>query len=137
MAALTLLAGAAGANPSPRAAKPRWPAAFDKALAQAQVPASAVAVLVVDVNGQRAPRLSHRAGEAMNPASTIKLVTTYAALDALGPDFRWQTRVIMDGRINDGLLEGNMVVRGGGETLRRVAARGGAWWHGVARGKVG
>ena len=115
VAVLALLAGAAGANPSPRAAKPRWPAAFDKALAQAQVPASAVAVLVVDVSGQRAPRLSHRAGEAMNPASTIKLVTTYAALDALGPDFRWQTRVIMDGRINDGLLEGNMVVRGGGD----------------------
>ena len=68
VAALALLAGAAGANTSPRAAKPRWPAAVEKALAQAQVPASAVAVLVVDVNGQRAPRLSHRAGEAMNPA---------------------------------------------------------------------
>ena len=34
---------------------------------------------------------SHRADAAMNPASTMKLVTTFAALRALGPDYRWVT----------------------------------------------
>ncbi len=102
-------------GPAALAAEPRLPKAIEKALARAQVPASAVTLLVVDVGGQRPPRLSHRAGEAMNPASVIKLVTTYAALDVLGPDFLWKTHVTMDGSIQGGLLDGNMVVRGGGD----------------------
>ena len=103
------------AGPAALAAEPRLPKAIAHALARAQVPASAVTLLVVDANGQRPPRLSHRAGEAMNPASVMKLVTTYAALDVLGPDFLWKTNVTMDGSIQNGLLDGNMVVRGGGD----------------------
>jgi D-alanyl-D-alanine carboxypeptidase/D-alanyl-D-alanine-endopeptidase (penicillin-binding protein 4) len=103
------------AGPAASATEPRLPKAIAQALARAQVPASAVTLLVVDANGQRPPRLSHRAAEAMNPASVMKLVTTYAALDVLGPDFLWTTKVTMDGRIQDGLLDGNMVLRGGGD----------------------
>ncbi len=110
MASLLCLAG-----PAAWAAEPRLPRAMAQALARAQVPASAVTLLVVDASGQRPPRLSHRAGEAMNPASVIKLVTTYAALDVLGPDFLWKTNITMDGSIQNGLLDGNMVVRGGGD----------------------
>ena len=102
-------------GPPAWAAEPRLPKAIAQSLARAQVPASAVTLLVVDISGQRPPRLSHRAGEAMNPASVMKLVTTYAALDVLGPNFLWKTNVTMDGRIQNGLLDGNMVVRGGGD----------------------
>ncbi|MDO9279064.1 MAG: D-alanyl-D-alanine carboxypeptidase/D-alanyl-D-alanine-endopeptidase [Polaromonas sp.] len=103
------------AGPVASATEPSLPKAIAQALARAQVPASAVTFLVVDASGQRPPRLSHRAGEAMNPASVMKLVTTYAALDVLGPDFLWKTNITMDGRIQSGLLDGNMVVRGGGD----------------------
>ena len=103
------------AGPAAWATEPRLPKAIAQALARAQVPTSAVTLLVVDASGQRPPRLSHRAGEAMNPASVIKLVTTYAALDVLGPDFLWKTNITMDGSIQNGLLDGNMVVRGGGD----------------------
>ena len=103
------------ACPVALAAEPRLPKAIAQALARAQVPTSAVTLLVVDASGQRPPRLSHRAGEAINPASVMKLVTTYAALDVLGPDFLWKTNVTMDGRIQNGLLDGNMLVRGGGD----------------------
>ena len=51
----------------------------------------------------------------MNPASVMKLVTTYAALDTLGPDFTWKTGIVLDGSLSDGLLDGNLVVRGGGD----------------------
>ena len=91
------------------------PPALQKILARAQIPPEAVSLLVVDANGQQPPRLSHRADEPMNPASVMKLVTTYAALDTLGPDFTWKTRVVLDGNIKDGLLSGNMVLRGGGD----------------------
>lgn len=104
------------AKPPPRLITPaEVPTALQKILARAQVPPEAVSLLVVDASGQQPPRLSHRADEPMNPASVMKLVTTYAALDTLGPDFTWKTRVILDGVIKDGLLSGNLVLRGGGD----------------------
>ena len=116
--ALVLLPGWALAQKAPaaaRPAKPVLPAAVAKALTRAQVPLDAVSLLVVDAGGKAAPRLAHRAGQPMNPASVMKLVTTYAALDLLGPDFTWNTRVLMDGSIEGGVLHGNLIVRGGGD----------------------
>lgn len=113
--AVGLLPVWAVAQKSSRTARPVLPAAVAKALARAQVPTDAVSLLVVDATGRQPPRLSHRAGEPMNPASVMKLVTTYAALDLLGPDFTWNTRVLMDGPVADGILHGNLIVRGGGD----------------------
>lgn len=98
-----------------KSSKPVLPAAITKALSRAQVPLDAVTLLVVDAAGKAPPRLAHRTGEPMNPASVMKLVTTYAALDLLGPDFIWNTRVLMDGSISDGVLHGNLIVRGSGD----------------------
>ncbi|GAB3481889.1 D-alanyl-D-alanine carboxypeptidase/D-alanyl-D-alanine endopeptidase [Polaromonas eurypsychrophila] len=116
-AALALLPAWALAQKTPAAksAKAVLPAAISQALTRAQVPTDAVTLLVMDAAGKAAPRLAHRAGEPMNPASVMKLVTTYAALDLLGPDFTWSTRVLMDGSISEGVLHGNLIVRGGGD----------------------
>jgi D-alanyl-D-alanine carboxypeptidase/D-alanyl-D-alanine-endopeptidase (penicillin-binding protein 4) len=93
----------------------RLPAPVAAALFKAQVPASAVSLLVTDVSGQQLPRLSHRADAAMNPASAMKLVTTYAALDLLGPQFTWITTALADGALRNDELEGNLLLRGGGD----------------------
>lgn len=85
------------------------------ALARARVPADALAVLVVEADGQAVPRLSHRADVPMNPASVMKLVTTYAALDVLGPAFVWRTPVWLDGPVENGVLKGNLVIQGQGD----------------------
>jgi D-alanyl-D-alanine carboxypeptidase/D-alanyl-D-alanine-endopeptidase (penicillin-binding protein 4) len=62
-----------------------------------------------------APRLSHRAEAPMNPASVMKLVTTFAGLDLLGPDFTWTNRVYVDGPVAGGVLDGHLVIRGSGD----------------------
>ena len=49
------------------------------------------------------------------PASNMKLVTTAAALDALGPDFRYTTRLYADGERRGSTLPGALVVRGAGD----------------------
>ena len=78
------------------------PPEVDAALARAKIPREAMAVLLVDAQGQAAPRVSHRANWAMNPASVMKLVTTYAALDLLGPSYTWATPIFVDGPVRDG-----------------------------------
>ena len=65
---------------------------------------------------------SHRAEDLFVPASNVKLLTTAAALEQLGPDFRYRTRVYVDGRVEDGTLYGNLIVRGSGDpSLGHVA----------------
>jgi D-alanyl-D-alanine carboxypeptidase/D-alanyl-D-alanine-endopeptidase (penicillin-binding protein 4) len=45
----------------------------------------------------------------------MKLVTTYAGLELLGPAFTWSTPVWLQGTIADGVLNGNLVIKGTGD----------------------
>lgn len=90
------------------------PAPVRKALRQAKLPANALSALVVPLNAAQ-PAWRYRGASQMNPGSVIKLVTTAAALDLLGADYRWQTHFYTDGVIRDDVLHGNLYVRGGGD----------------------
>ncbi|MFZ2268300.1 MAG: D-alanyl-D-alanine carboxypeptidase/D-alanyl-D-alanine-endopeptidase [Azonexus sp.] len=84
------------------------------ALKAAKIPAASVAVVVQPVDNAT-PLLAHNAAQAMNPASTMKLVTTYAALDLLGPAWTWKTTAWIDGAPSDGRLAGNLYLKGSGD----------------------
>ena len=85
-----------------------------KALKAAQIPAANVAVVVQPVDAA-APLVAHNAAQAMNPASVMKLVTTYAALDLLGPAYTWKTTAWIDSAPVDGVLNGNLYLKGSGD----------------------
>lgn len=95
------------------------PPEVEAQLARAKVPREALAAIVVDaapaLGGKPAPLLSHRSSAAMNPASVMKLVTTYAGLELLGPAYTWSTPVYVDGAINSGVLQGNLIIQGRGD----------------------
>ena len=90
------------------------PAAVSAALRRAQVPPENFSAVVAPLDGAQA-RLRHQSGAQVNPASVIKLVTTYAAIDMLGPEHTWRTRFYTDGEIDGGALRGNLYIRGGGD----------------------
>lgn len=50
-----------------------------------------------------------------SPASVLKLVTLYAALNLLGPDYRWRTPVYAIGPIESGVLAGDLGFVGSGD----------------------
>ena len=106
--AIALLAGACQAHGE------TWPAGLDAGLARAGIPRSATGLLVRDLDAP-APLLSHRGSEAMNPASVMKLVTAYVALDQLGPTFTWKTRISGNGDIRNETLKGNLFITGSGD----------------------
>lgn len=59
------------------------------------------------------------------PASNVKLLTSAAALDLLGPDFRYTTYLLGDGEVVDGVLRGDLILLGTGDpTLSELAADG-------------
>jgi serine-type D-Ala-D-Ala carboxypeptidase/endopeptidase (penicillin-binding protein 4) len=82
------------------------PSSVLKELRAAGIPSSSAAAVVQEV-GAASPSLSVRANAVMNPASVMKLVTTFAALELLGPAYRWKTEVYQDGD--------NLVLRGYGD----------------------
>src|SRR5207253_4662107 len=84
-----------------------------RALAQAHVPEDAVGIVVEPVEGD-APLVAHRAREAMAPASVMKLFTSFAALEILGPAFTFRTDFLATGPVETGgVLAGDLVIRGG------------------------
>jgi len=85
-----------------------------QALKAAQIPAASVAVVVQPVDAAT-PLVAHNAAQPMNPASVMKLVTTYAALDLLGPAWTWKTTAWIDAVPTDGILNGNLYLKGSGD----------------------
>jgi D-alanyl-D-alanine carboxypeptidase/D-alanyl-D-alanine-endopeptidase (penicillin-binding protein 4) len=109
------------------------PPALTAALKEAGIPARGFALVVQGVDAEH-PLLSINARQAMNPASAMKLLTTYAALELLGPAYTWRTEALGDAAPVAGRLDGNLYLRGSGDPrlaleqfwllLRQLRARG-------------
>ena len=91
------------------------PAAVEAALQRAQIPRDAVAVYVAPVDARRALRVAWQASTPYNPASVMKLVTTYAALEMLGPTYVWRTPVYLDGVLQGNRFRGTVYIQGVGD----------------------
>ena len=107
---------AAFASAPATAAVSALPTAFTLALKDAGIPLQSVAVVVQAVDADE-PLLRLNASQAMNPASVMKLVTTFAALELLGPAYAWSTEMLTDTATppDKGRLAGNLYVRGSGD----------------------
>ncbi|MCY0387510.1 D-alanyl-D-alanine carboxypeptidase/D-alanyl-D-alanine-endopeptidase [Robbsia sp. Bb-Pol-6] len=90
------------------------PAPVAAALARANIPRASVSALVMRLDDDQ-QILAVNARRPMTPASTMKVVTTYAGLSMLGADFRWQTSAFADGTLANGVLHGNLYIEGTGD----------------------
>ncbi|OON59331.1 D-alanyl-D-alanine carboxypeptidase/D-alanyl-D-alanine-endopeptidase [Massilia sp. KIM] len=88
------------------------PDAVAQALAQNGLPEDALGVLVL--KGDQV-LLSHQSALPMQPASTMKLVTTMVGLERLGPVFRGRTELRTTGAIEGEVLRGNLILKGGAD----------------------
>ena len=84
------------------------------AMRNAGVPANATALYVREV-GKTSPLIDHRGSTAMNPASTMKIVTTLVGLDVLTPSYTWKTTFNSNARIENGVLLGPLFIKGSGD----------------------
>jgi D-alanyl-D-alanine carboxypeptidase/D-alanyl-D-alanine-endopeptidase (penicillin-binding protein 4) len=95
------------------------PGTVSAALQRVGLPADSVSVYVQALAAQPAqlnpPLLAHQSTISLNPASTMKLLTSYAGLVLLGPGYRWKTEVYTDGSLHNGVLDGNLYLKGFGD----------------------
>ncbi len=90
------------------------PEPVSAALKRAHIPLSSVSIVVQETY-ESTPIISLNAERAMNPASTMKLLTTFAALETLGPAYRWKTEAYLNGKLENGVLQGDLVFKGYGD----------------------
>lgn len=95
---------AAGELPQPVAAR----------LRAAGIPDAAMGVVVQRLADGKT-LVAHGAERSMQPASTMKLVTSLVALETLGPAYRGLTELRSRGEIAEGVLAGDLVLRGGAD----------------------
>ena len=108
------------------------PLEITRALEREGIPLSAVGLYVQDSAGAE-PLLTHQPEQPMNPASLMKLVTTYSALELLGPAYTWKTELYATA-VQTGGSAGDLIVKGYGDpkltvedfwlALRELRARG-------------
>ena len=104
-------------TPTPLLANELLPIGVRKALQSSKIPESALGFHVISIGKLHSQPNQHswNAQSPMNPASTMKLLTTVAALDILGPQYRWKTNFYTNGLIEQGVLNGNLMVQGFGD----------------------
>ncbi len=90
--------------------------AIDGIVAEGGIPNAWWTILVWDAESG-ASLYEKDTGRSFIPASNTKLYSTAAALDILGPDFRFETRLETEGTIEDGVLNGNLVIVGSGDPV--------------------
>ncbi|PSJ17029.1 D-alanyl-D-alanine carboxypeptidase/D-alanyl-D-alanine endopeptidase [Nitrosomonas supralitoralis] len=90
------------------------PGEIKQKLQQLAIPETSIGVYVHEI-GANNPALAINADSGMNPASVMKLLTTYAGLELLGPSYTWQTMLYANGKITDGILYGDLIIKGHGD----------------------
>src|SRR5690606_17078173 len=99
------------------------PSSVLRAMQRHGVPSSSVSIFVRDV-AARQTLVELHPEQPRSPASTIKVLTTFAALDMLGPGYTWKTRAFANGELRKGVLEGDLVLVGGGDPYMTTER----WW---------
>ena len=88
--------------------------AVDKFVSNSSLRYASLGVQVIDLDSARSVAC-YRPEQANITASTMKTVVSSAALGLLGPHFRFETPVYLDGELKEGTFKGNIVIRGMGD----------------------
>jgi D-alanyl-D-alanine carboxypeptidase/D-alanyl-D-alanine-endopeptidase (penicillin-binding protein 4) len=91
-----------------------FPPTIRSALKQSGISSNHVGLIIQPLNSNT-PSTTRHASQSYNPASVMKVVTTLAALDTLGPAHIFKTHILVDGTIADSVLTGDLIIQGGGD----------------------
>lgn len=95
-------------------AQNRLPAPLEHSLMHHRVPLDNIGLLIRNLDSGEV-LLDVNSARQMQPASLVKLLTSYAALEVLGPAWQWPTEVYLLGELRDGELHGDLGIKGHGD----------------------
>jgi serine-type D-Ala-D-Ala carboxypeptidase/endopeptidase (penicillin-binding protein 4) len=101
-------------------------------LRSAKIPLEAASILVAPADGAGKPLASLNAQQSLNPASVMKLYTTYGALELLGAPYTWKTQLLSTAKPSagvgaagaagaaTGVIDGDVFIKGSGDPSLKI-----------------
>lgn len=91
------------------------PAGINAAIKKSGIPKNDISIYIKEAGKSKRVVASLNADKVRTPASVIKVLSTYAAVLKLGFDYRWPTEFYSTGKIKNGVLQGDLIVKGYGD----------------------
>ena len=91
------------------------PAGINSIINKSGIPKNDISIYIKEAGNGGRELASLNASKTRTPASVIKVLSTYAAVLKLGFDYRWPTQFYTVGKLENGVLKGDLVVKGFGD----------------------
>jgi len=121
---ITLMTASHSASSAEIANLNKLPNTVQKILKNYKIPEQSLSLYIKEIDKQQ-PLITFNSDIPRNPASSIKIITTSAGLELLGPTYTWQTHFYLDGTLAEDTLDGNLIMQGGGDPFLVREA----FWH--------
>ena len=99
----------------PNIAHAELPNDFKKLIDQYRFEKSSYAFATQNLSNNHAPLIIYNGDRLFNSASLVKIISTYIALKDLGPSYQWQSNFYHSGKVENGLLNGDLIFKGGAD----------------------
>ena len=91
------------------------PPEYKKIISSYKVSNNSFTLVIKNLTNKSEPLITHNEKNFFNPASLAKIVSTFIALEVLGPQFSWQSDFYHNGTINGDTLNGDLIFKGRGD----------------------
>jgi D-alanyl-D-alanine carboxypeptidase/D-alanyl-D-alanine-endopeptidase (penicillin-binding protein 4) len=91
------------------------PGAINEEIRKSRIPQKDISIYIKETGKNGRVIASLNADTARTPASVIKVLSTYASVLKLGFDYRWPTKFYTTGKLKNGILHGDLFVKGFGD----------------------
>ena len=91
------------------------PLEYKKIIKQHKAPPNSFTFVVKNLTNKSEPIVAHNEKKFFNPASLVKIISTFIAVEELGPQFKWQSDFFHNGDIIGDTLDGDLIFKGRGD----------------------
>ncbi|AKF25527.1 D-alanyl-D-alanine carboxypeptidase [Sulfurovum lithotrophicum] len=91
------------------------PSGINQIIGKSGIPKKDISIYIKEAGSSKRVVASLNADRSRTPASVVKVLSTYAAVLKLGFNYRWPTKFYRRGKIKDGVLYGDLLVKGFGD----------------------
>ena len=96
------------------AEKPNLPKSLSEIIDKSNIPKDAISLVIYSIDNQKQIASLNPATNRI-PASLVKIIPTWVALETLGPSYSWKTEIRTLGNIENGVLNGDLLFKGLGD----------------------
>jgi serine-type D-Ala-D-Ala carboxypeptidase/endopeptidase (penicillin-binding protein 4) len=97
------------------------PVEYKKIIEKYKFPSNSFTFVVKNLTNKSEPSVKHNEKKLFNSASLAKIISTFIAIDTLGPEFKWKSEFLHNGEIVGDTLNGDFIFKGRGDATFSIS----------------